>query len=83
MCWLPAINSYLLFILVYFRDGVVLMNELVLVPPSFHGQPDNFLSLRELRSSQKYKCLHCECPKATDHGDNEVNMRCLFKSRGT
>jgi len=77
------INSYLFFVLVYFREGVVFMNELILAPPSFHGHPDNFLNLGDVRSSQEYKCLHCEYPKAIAHGDNEVNMRYLFKSCGT
>ena len=49
----------------------------------FPWTSDNFLNLGEVRSSQEYKCLHCEYPKATEHGDNEVNMRYLFKSCGT
>ena len=56
------------------------MNELIIVPPSFHGQPDNFLNLGEVRSSQEKKCLHCEYPKAIDYGDSGVNMRYLLKS---
>lgn len=75
-----SINSCLLFILVYFSEGVVLMNELILVPASFHGHPDNFLNLGAVRSSQEKKCLRCEYPNAIDYGDSGVNMRYLFKS---
>lgn len=56
------------------------MNELILVPPSFHGHLDNFLNPGEVRSSQEKKYLHCEYPKAIDSGDSGVNMRYLFKS---